>query len=96
MQTCVLLAINFSYRKKSLERHLQVCISIPGIIYKFENQKIQTFFDSTKFMGDLPFSIYFNFETTSGKINYNFDKDSCLYLVSYSFVGGGISAETRQ
>ena len=26
-----------------------------------------TFFDNVKFMGDLPFSIYFDFETTSGK-----------------------------
>ena len=28
-----------------------------GIIYKFENQNIQTIFDNMKFMGDLPFSI---------------------------------------
>ena len=39
-----------------------------------------------KFMGDLPFSIYFDFETTSEKKIYNFDKDSTLYPVSYAFV----------
>ena len=57
----------FFIQKKYLEKHLQVCSSIPGIIYRFENQSIQTFFDNMKFMGDLPFSIYFAFETTSGK-----------------------------
>ena len=35
---------------------------MPGIIYKFENQKAQTFFNNMKFMRDFPFSIYFDFE----------------------------------
>ena len=39
-----------------------------------------------KFMGDLPFSIYFDFEATSGKSIYNFDEDSTLYPLSYSFL----------
>ena len=39
-----------------------------------------------KFMGDPPFSIYFDFEATSGKKIYNFNENSFLYLVSYSFV----------
>ena len=39
---------------------------MPEIIYKLENQNIQTFFDNIKIMGDLPFLIYFDFETTSG------------------------------
>ena len=75
----------FFIQKKILERHLQACSSVPGIICKFENQNIQTFLDNMKFMGDLPFSIYFDFETTSAKKIYNFDEDSCLYPVSYSF-----------
>ena len=37
-------------------------------------------------MGDLPFAIYFDFETTSGKKIYNFEEDCSLYPVSYSFV----------
>ena len=59
---------------------------MPGIIYKFENQNIQTFFENIKFMGDLPFAIYFGSETTSGKKIYNFDKDCTLYPVSHAFV----------
>ena len=57
----------FFIERKSLERNLEICGRIPAIIYKFENQNIQIFFDNTKFMGDLPFAIYFDFKTTSGK-----------------------------
>ena len=35
---------------------------MPSIVYKFENQSIQTFFDNMKFMGDLLSAIYFNRE----------------------------------
>ena len=40
---------------------------MPGLVYKFENQSIQTFFDNVKLISDLPFGIYFDFETTCGK-----------------------------
>ena len=40
-----------------------------GIIYKFENQNIQIFFENMKLMEDFLFPIYFDFETTSGKIH---------------------------
>ena len=49
----------FSYNKlfierKSLESHMNVCGHLPGIIYKFENQNIQTFLNNMKFMRDIP------------------------------------------
>ena len=72
--------------KKSLESHLNSCDHRPSIMYKFENQNIQTYFDNVKFMGDLLFSIYFDFEITSGKIVCHFDEDAILYQVSYAFV----------
>ena len=76
----------FFIEKKSLERHMNVCGDFPGIVYKFENQNIQTFFDNMKFMRDLPFFIYFNLETTTGKKVYDFDEDATFYPVSYAFV----------
>ena len=75
----------FFIERKSLERHMNVCGHFLRIVYKFENQNIQTFFDNMKFMGDLPFSIYFDLETTRGKKVYNFDEDATLYPVSYTF-----------
>ena len=79
-------ADQFFVDRKSLERHLNVCEYMSGIAYKFENQSMQIFFDNIKFMGDLPFSIYFDFQTTLGKKIYNFDEESTFYLVSYPFV----------
>ena len=57
----------FFIEKKSLERYMNVCGYFPGIIYKFENQNIQTFSGNIKFIRDLPFSTYFDLETTTGK-----------------------------
>ena len=44
----------FFIERKSLERHLNSCGHMPGLVYKFENQSIQTFFDNVKFIGDSP------------------------------------------
>ena len=62
----------FLMEKKSLQRHLNSCGHMPGILCKFENQNIQTFFNNVKFMGDVSFSIYFHFETTSSKKSLQF------------------------
>ena len=53
------------------------------------NVRIKTFkhlFDNMKFVGDVPFSIYFDFKTTADKKVYNFEEDASLYPVSYTFV----------
>ena len=42
---------------------------MPGIIYKFKNQNVQTFEDNYKFMGEAPFLVYFDFDATFGKIS---------------------------
>ena len=55
------------FKRKSLEAHMNVCGHLPGIVYKFQDQNIQTCFDKRKFMGDIPFSIYFDLEIITGK-----------------------------
>ena len=58
----------FFIERKSLERRFtSICRRFASIVHKFENQNIHTLFDNTKFMGDLPFAIYFDFETALGK-----------------------------
>ena len=42
-------------------------VLMPGLVYKFKNQNIETLEDNFKFMGELPFFIYFDFETIYGK-----------------------------
>ena len=65
---------------------MNVCGHLPGIVFRFENQNIQTFLDNMKFMVDFPFLIYFDLKTTTGKKVFNFDEDATLYPVSYAFV----------
>ena len=47
----------FFIERKSLERHMNVCGHFPGIVYRFENQNIQSLFGNMKFMGDFPFTL---------------------------------------
>ena len=72
--------------KNKLKNHLESCGSMPGLVYKFENQNISTFEDNIKFMGDLPVSIYFDLETTCGKKIYEFEEVAEMYPISYAFV----------
>lgn len=48
---------------------------MPGIIYKFKNQNVQTFEDNYKFMGEAPFLVYFDFDVTFGKRSLEFDDE---------------------
>ena len=74
--------------KAALDKHLKSCSFMPGIVYKSENQHITTFEDNFRFMGEQPFAIYFDLETTCGKKEfYNDEKsDTKMYPVSYCFV----------
>ena len=54
------------YRKKIFGKGHESLWFHDWNLNKFENQNIQTFVDNKKFMGDVPFSIYFDFETTAG------------------------------
>ena len=62
------------------------CSSITGIAYKLNNRKIVSFQD----MGALPFTVYFNFETTIGdsvtdnKKNYQLLSNVRLPVLTWS------------
>ena len=55
------------------------------LVYKIQNQNISTFEDNVKFMGDLPFSIYFDLETTFEKKIYELEEAAKMYPISYAF-----------
>ena len=64
----------------TFKKHIKSCSDIAGVVYKFENNKIITFQDNFKFMGDLPFTVYFDFETTKGD---NILHDSKMFVISH-------------
>ena len=51
---------------KKLKKHLSISAAREGIICAFDNGQIVNFQDNFKYMGDVPFTVYFNFETTTG------------------------------
>ena len=44
---------------------------MPGVIYKSENQNLASFKDNFKYLSDLPFAAYFDFETTTSSASKN-------------------------
>ena len=71
-----------------MEKHLETCSFMPGIIHNFANQHIKTFEDNFRFMGEQPFAVYFDSETTFGRKEfYNVEKsEKSMYSVSYCFI----------
>ena len=63
-----------------MEKHIKVCAAKEGIIYIFDNRKIISFQDNFKFLGDVPFTIYFDFETTTSDVLF---LDPKIFVVRY-------------
>ena len=65
MRLNVTTAVNFSLEKIDKNIKIESCSSVPGVVCNFNNQNVVTFEDNFKFKGDLPFALYFDFETTA-------------------------------
>ena len=60
--------------------YVKKCTSIEGIIYKCENNKIISFQDNFKHLGDVPFTVCFDFKITTGD---NVFHDSKMFVISF-------------
>ena len=63
-----------------MKKHTNICATKEEIVYTFENGKIISFQDNFKYLGDVPFTVYFDFETTTGDIVFS---DPKMFVVSY-------------
>ena len=54
------------------------------MVHQFEDNNVQTFEKQLKFMVEVPFATFFDFEAISWKKIYNFDQDTNLYPFSYA------------
>ena len=70
----------FSKTEESLKIHMSTCGAREGITYAFENTQILNYQDNLKYLSDLPFTVYFNFETTGGSCIFF---DPAMYVASY-------------
>ena len=73
----------FVKTEEKMNVHLSVCAARAGVTYSFDNGKIIDYQDNCKFMGDVPFSVYFDFETTKGSVLFF---DAKMYVVSYCII----------
>ena len=53
---------------EKMEKHLSCCASKAGFTFSFDNGKIIDDQNHYKNLGDLPFTIYYDFETTAGSV----------------------------
>ena len=65
---------------------MSICATREEITYSFDNSQIITFQDNFKYLGDVPFTTYFDFETTAGGVEQLavlVFSDQKIFVVSY-------------
>ena len=68
---------------EKMQKHLSVCAGNAGFTFSFDNGKIIGYQDHYKNLGDVPFSVYYDFETTTGSVVFF---DAKMYVISYCIV----------
>ena len=70
----------FTKNDDTMKKHLQVCAAKEGITYSFDNGQIIAFQDNFRYLDDVPFTVYFDFETNPGNSVFF---DPKMFVVSY-------------
>ena len=77
----------FFVGKNKCEKHIKICSGKPGIVYNFCTQTLTSFEDNYASKGDLPFAIYFDFETTPPTdAKWLNPEDKQMFVVSYVMI----------
>ena len=66
-----------------MEKHLAVCAGKTGINYVFDDGKILSYQDNYSKLSDLPFAVYYDFETATWSVTFF---DAKMYLVNYCII----------
>ena len=66
-----------------MQKHLSVCTGKAGYEFTIDNGKIIDYQEHYSNIGDVPFSIYYDFETTTGSAVF-FDEN--MFVVSYCVI----------
>ena len=86
VQSCHYCNHYFVHNNPKFERHLKHCSEKPGIIYNFNNSSLISYEDNFKSKGDLPFTMYFDFETTAPTDNSFDPEQKKMFVVSYVII----------
>ena len=66
-----------------MKEHIDFCAGQAGFSYLFDNGNIINYQDNFRKLGDLPFVVYYDFETTTGSVVFF---DARMYVVSYCMI----------
>ena len=70
-------------KQENMQKHLSICAAKEGITYSFNNSQIIDYQDNYKYIGVLPFTVYFDFETATGDAVFF---DSKMFVISYCMI----------
>ena len=76
----------FWVTKSRCKANLRVCRKKPGVVYNFDLKNIVTFEENLKYKGDVPFSVYADFETSVPTGDYLSPENKQMFAVSYSLI----------
>ena len=68
------------------KRHMKNCSGRPGVVYNFNNKNLISYKDNFHVKGDVPFVIYFDFETTTPTDNCLDPEQKKMFVVSYVMI----------
>ena len=66
-----------------MQQHITTCAGQAGFSYSFDNGRVINYQDNYKKIDNLPFALYYDFETTTGSVVFF---DAKMYVVSYCIV----------
>ena len=69
--------------EKRMKERISCCAGQAGFNFSFNNGKIINYQDNLKKMGDLPFAVYYDFETTTGSAVFF---DAKMYVIYYCII----------
>ena len=76
----------FFIREHRQKIHCKTCKGILGVIYNFNNQNLISYQDNFNTKGDVPFVLYFDFETTAPTFNFSEPQQQKMFVVSYVMI----------
>ena len=65
---------------------MENCSGKPGVVYNFNNQCLISYQDNFHAKGDVPFVVYFDFETTAPTDNCLDPERKKMFIVSYVMI----------
>ena len=76
----------FFIRSDKHQSHINNCSGAPGVVYNFNNQNLISYQDNFHAKADIPFVIFFDYETTASTDNSFDPEQKKVFVVSYVMI----------